>query len=214
MRRCKTAPPSPLTDALLVPASAPYERLVAAGFSVAARDPADRDEQWRLDSAEARRRLKEAGCCIAYQNPVTDNGAAALRGLSGTPRQKDILNIAFLSTCQRLGLDPASPEAAAAARSGDPGGLGLLVDISQSVNRHPWTLGRLHTVTTSTKAYSFALERVLAPEEVLMMYGWPRPMAEAPHSIGRSRMRNLVGETMALPTIGAAIAAVLVAASE
>lgn len=211
VRRRRATPPSPLADALLAPASSAYERCVAATFSVPERDEAERVEQWKADSAEARGRLEAAGCPLAFGNPWTDT-RPTLRGLAGTGRQKDILDVAFLSSCHQLGLHPASREAEEAARGHATGSLGLLVDVSQSVQRRPWSLSNLHTVTTSTKAYSCLLERVLAPEEVLLIYGWPRAMAEANHNLGRAAMRNLVGETMALPTIAVAMVSMLVTA--
>jgi len=211
VRRRQVIPIPSLISAVFAAASPAYERCVAASFAVPEADRQKGMHKWRLDSANARGKLAKLGCAMANQNPWTDSGAA-LRGLVGTPRQKDIVNVAFLSTCFKLRLHPASAEAAEAARSCVPGGLGLVVDVSQSVHRRPWSLGRLHTVTTSTKAYSFGLERVLAPEELLVIYGWPRGMAEATHTIGRTDMRKMVGETMALPTVGAAMAALLVAA--
>lgn len=213
VRRCRQAQIGQLADGLMVPASPAYQRCVADSFDVPEREKRDPRLRWMLESAETRRRLAESGCPMAFEHPWTDSGAL-LRGLAGTPRQKDILDIAFLSHSHRLNLHPGSDEAKEAARSSVPGGLGLVVDVSQSVERHPWSYERLHTVTTSTRAYSFSLERVLAAEELLMMHGWPREIAEAPHTIGRAAMRDLVGETMALPTVAAAMAALLVAAYE
>ena len=74
----------------------------------------------------------------------------------------------------------------------------LILDLSQNVNRMPWSLG-IRSVTTSSCLFSFALGRVLKAEEHWAALGFPAMAGQ----LSERAQKHLVGEAMAPPVIGA-----------
>ena len=136
------------------------------------------------------------------------SGRASMGGCVGSSRQRDVVDVCYVNMCHKLGLNPALPDTKATIRS-----LELYCDVSQNVNRSPWSFKKIRCATTSSRNYSFALDRLLVPEEVLMAYGWPRAVAEAHTQVPVTVMDDLVGETMALQTLAMVMLAVITAAS-
>jgi len=67
--------------------------------------------------------------------------------------------------------------------------------------------------TTSCSIFSFQLDRLLMPEEMMMAYGWPRRIAEARARVPEVTMPDLAGHTMALQPLATVILAIIVAFS-
>ena len=83
----------------------------------------------------------------------------------------------------------------------------MTCDVSQSINRTPWSY-HMRTITTASQVYSFEHDRLLQAEELFRAYGWEVQVDGLP----TEQVSDLVGETMALPPLMAALTALLVAA--
>ncbi|CAE7215300.1 unnamed protein product [Symbiodinium sp. CCMP2592] len=83
---------------------------------------------------------------------------------------------------------------------------GKFMDVSQSVRRgkHSTPTGFLHTLTTSTRLYSFSLDRVLTGREMLSLHCQPRDLV-IPEGVADSDLRDLAGEGMALPCLASVV---------
>lgn len=204
LARRRLEPPSSLSSCFLRPASSAHFRLVTAREKIVQGDP-DLGFRWRADSVRVREKLLEAGCHHAMEHLWS--GAASLGGLVGSVRQRDVVDVCYLATCHRLSLNPALLETKAKVRL-----LEMYCDVSQNVNRSPWSLGHIRCATTSSRSYSFEMDRLLTPEEVMMAYGWPRKVAEARTQVPAAAMDDLVGETMALQPLAVVMLATIIAA--
>lgn len=195
----------PLSRCCLQPASAAYSRLVIGRQSKVPQKEQDLGRLWRPDSVAVRERLSQDGCEYAMDHLWS--GSASLGGLMCSLRQLDVIDVCYLSVCHHLQLNPVLPETKETVRK-----LELYCDVSQNVNRSPWSVKRLRCVTTSSRHYSFTLDRLLVPEEAMIAYGWPPEVAEACTKVPATAMEDLVGETMALQTLGMVMVAMIVAA--
>ena len=82
----------------------------------------------------------------------------------------------------------------------------LYVDVSQSLDWKPWTVGSIRSLTTGSQIFSLRLDRLLTEFEVLLCLGFK------PYSIpelSRTTLRDLAGQCMALPAVGLAMISVL-----
>ena len=194
-----------LSRCCLPPASAAHSRLVIGRQSKVSQKELDLGHLWRPDSIAVREKLSQDGCEYAMDNLWS--GSASLGGLMCSLRQLDVIDVCYLSICHQLKLNPVLQETKETVRR-----LELFCDVSQNVNLSPWSVKRLRCVTTSSRNYSFKLDRLLKPEEVMMAYGWPPEVAEACTQVPAAAMEDLVGETMALQTLGMVMVAMVVAA--
>ncbi len=79
-----------------------------------------------------------------------------------------------------------------------------IVDISQNHARRPLSSnGVAHTLTTSSKLYSFAQNRLLTGVEHLILQGYPFDLD--PSTLSESDLRTVAGEGIALPCLGVLI---------
>ncbi len=78
-----------------------------------------------------------------------------------------------------------------------------LVDISQNHGRRPLSnaMGVAHTLTTSSKLYSYDQRRLLTGVEHLFLQGYPYDV-EVPSNLTDTDLRTLAGEGIALPCLG------------
>ena len=81
----------------------------------------------------------------------------------------------------------------------------LYVDYSQSMSRLPY--GSLRTITTSSRMYSFALDRVIMPQENFFLLGWPRSLQCS--FLNDTEARNISGEGQVLPCLATALVALV-----
>ena len=202
--RRKAEPPSSLSSCRLLPASSAYLQLVSQRQYNITQNEQNFGTHWRADSVAAREKLSEAGCKYAMDHLWS--GSASLRGLVGSVRQRDVVDVCYLNICHLLQLNPVLLDTKETVRR-----LELYCDVSQNVNRSPWSLGYVRCATTSSRNYSFSMDRLVVPEEMLMAYGWPRAMAEARTEVPDTAMDDLVGETMALQTIATVMLATVIA---
>jgi hypothetical protein len=127
--------------------------------------------------------------------------APRCRGLAGGARQRELLDIAYLSTCLANGSDPFD------ITLRQQNAHGLTCDVSQSINRSPWS-HHLRTITTASRIYSFQHDRLLHGEELFRCYGWEAQV----DGLAADHTNDLVGETMALPPLMAALTGLAVSA--
>ena len=204
--RRRESPPTALSRCRLQTASLPYFRLVSRRQYNITQKERDLGIRWRADSVAVREKLAQQGCQYAMDSLWS--GSATLGGLVGSLRQRDVVDVCYLSICHQLGLNPVKLDTKATVRR-----LELYCDVSQNVNRSPWSRGHVRCATTSSRNYSFEMDRLMVPEEMLMAYGWPRPIAEAHTSVPDTAMDDLVGETMALQPLATVMLATIIAAS-
>lgn len=118
-----------------------------------------------------------------------------LPGISPNDRRaKEVIDISWLSS---TGIKKPT----AADISDGP----AFVNFSQNPSRKPWG-NTFPTFTTSTKVFSYRLGRRIVPRETLMLHGFDRDCDLSENT--PSEIRNLVGETMSLPCVGACLLAI------
>eukprot|EP00971_Amphidinium_carterae_P335582 6471521-Amphidinium_carterae.2 len=83
----------------------------------------------------------------------------------------------------------------------------LVMDLSQSAMRVPAGL-KLRSLVANSCYYHFRRNRVLFPIEYMSCLGWPLDRLKTPN-ISTSGLRDLSGESMALPAVGLACMCVL-----
>ena len=74
----------------------------------------------------------------------------------------------------------------------------LFTDLSQSLERRPWSCGTLRAITTSTDLWSHGRGRRVSPQELLGVLGFVG-VSEAGLSPGQ--LKDLLGECMAVPCV-------------
>lgn len=84
-----------------------------------------------------------------------------------------------------------------------------IVDISQSAERKPWKIGGgIPTPCTSSMFYLLKHRRLLTPVTMFEIMGWPKEKLNL-NGLSVHDARILVGQMMAVPCVGAVLAAVL-----
>ena len=158
-----------------------------------------------LRQRETKKRLLPAGFQEAKDAKWTSS--AKLEGFSATSRQKEVIDMFYRSACCKLSLDPLMPPTEDAIRS-----LDVYCDVSQHVTSCRWSTGHIQGTTASSNIYSFQLDRLLMPEEMMMIYGWPRRIVEARLRVSEVVMPDLAANTMALQPLAAVMLAVIITA--
>ena len=127
-----------------------------------------------------------------------------MQGLSGLPRQKELLDVAYLDTQAWL-----MKEGQASERENVISG--LVADVSQNIGRRPW--GLIRTFTQSSQVYCFERDRLLLPHERLRCLGFP-DVQTLTKDMSFAEASSLVGQAMAVPAVTMACLCLLVAACE
>ena len=83
----------------------------------------------------------------------------------------------------------------------------LYIDISQSVDWKPWTIGSIRSVTTGTQIFALQRDRLVTEMELMRCLGFP-PWS-IPEGLSRHTLRDLCGQCMALPAVGLAMLSVM-----
>ena len=117
-----------------------------------------------------------------------------LLGVPKAERTVQMIDMAWLQWCNKHGYDVADKSKA----------VGLYLDIEQNPGRSPW--GALKTTLTSTKYYSYGMDRVILSQELLLLFGYTRSTNLA--SLKQHDIQDLVGEAWALPPLGVCLYAV------
>ncbi len=156
---------------------------------------------WEQEARHIRKWLRDAGRPWANEHPLA---AAQLKGLEGTERQRAVLEGVLLAHCHWNDLDPRDEEHLQLARQG------LKWDISQNVHRSHLRGLRgceCSCLCTGALLYSFEVDRLIHPAELLSCFGWPGDVDCS--GLGRRSIADLIGESQALQAIGVATLALL-----
>ena len=140
-------------------------------------------------AAEGKRPLKEKNLNKFLQGKELDTSWRAqkqLLGVAQNPRVLQLLDVAV----------------SIHGRDAD-----LYVDISQSLDWKPWTIGSIRSVTTGTQIFSLQRDRLVTEVELMRCLGFP-PWS-IPASLSRHALRDLGGQCMALPAVGLALISVI-----
>ena len=111
---------------------------------------------WSSRSADMRASL---GVPLQYR-PWTSRKTVLLRGLRAGPREKDVLDVCFVAATQK---HPSLSPAELTAK--------LWVNVSQSVERLPWSL-EPPCFSQNSLAYSYHRDVVLSGMSQLSLLGW------------------------------------------
>lgn len=201
-----SSPPEPLSGYLFQPGTPDYTRAVGAAMAGTRppaisgprpRDLAGKEPAWKRQCRDARE-----ACGAAAVHPLADR---SLTGLSGTPRQREVLEVMFLRACSRHGYDLTDPAQAAAARGR------FVADVSQNPRAGKEAVEICPCLSTGAEIYHYGLDRLITGEELLLAHGWltqwarPRPT----RCLSDPQLRDLAGECMALQCLATATVATL-----
>lgn len=160
------------------------------------------ETQWGQQSEKFRAGLLYLSEDRKWSNPWSKK--ARLQGLSSTQRVRELLDCCYLYheslLVHQAGQMPSESQVIQ----------GLVIDVSQAVQRKPWTRGGpCRTFCTGSETYSFEADRILLPEEELALLGFPPGLLSG---ITLSEGYELVGQSMAICSVGLGQAVLLSAA--
>ena len=94
----------------------------------------------------------------------------------------------------------------------------MVIDVSQSPNRHSFRSGGFHMNTFTTSSHflvipgmDIAAAHELSPQQSFQLQGWPVEHLVIPPELNKTDLRTLVGNMISVPAIGAVLASVLAA---
>ena len=103
-----------------------------------------------------------------------------------TERETELCNCVFALMVKKLGHVPES----------------LSINVSESLSRAPWKLGSVRSVSTHSKIYFHKTQQILNVPTLFQIFGWcPRDIT-FPDGMAETALRVLVGNMMAVPTVG------------
>ena len=76
-----------------------------------------------------------------------------------------------------------------------------IVDISQNLSREPWCAGKVRSLTSGTRLYSFLLDRILSPQDHFALLGFNNASALCFRGISKRQAYELASESMAQPVV-------------
>ena len=174
-----------------------------------------RRPKWVGQSALLRQELQAHWEADAwYARPWTQ----PLRGLPPlligvhTARTLDLVDIAAIDQCRRIGCSPRAlaQDDALRRRVAES----FYVDVSQSHKRRPWRK-RAPTATTAMQLYSFSEDHVLLEEELFAAYGRHVEVdAMIAVGLGRADLRNLLGDCMAVQPVATILHCMVVSCAQ
>ena len=170
---------------------------------VAASHPVSLKKAWQTETNAIRHLLEQEGKPWAQAHPLRH---AFLRGLSRTDRQVEVLECVLLLRCRAANLSPEDPAQLTSARRG------LKWDVSQNVTTKQISMFShtdLACTCTGALVYSFELDRILHPEEMLQATGW---IDARTGGLSMSELTDLLGEAQALPSLAVATLSLLLVA--
>ena len=87
---------------------------------------------------------------------------------------------------------------------------GLICNTTQNPNRGPWSFD-LRRLCRNSRMYSYQDDRLLVPTELYKMYGWRSVDLSG---LSLAHCQDMLGDSMALPTVGLALASLILTAGE
>ena len=156
----------------------------------------DDPRQWMVQSDKLRHSLNTSKAWAGW----TSQPGFASRGIKVTPRVKDLMDCAVAWHLRNRNLPLWLSEDSKAALSE------VFIDVSQNHVRLPWS--KLDNVapcfTRSTCMYSCQRDSVVYPEEMARMMGWPSDM-DVPGNVTSQKLKDMVGNSIALPCLGTVV---------
>ena len=138
--------------------------------------------RWREKSRGIRTKMK-----MGKSMPLRAAKICLLGLPPNSPRQEDSANVAFGAWRKKKG--------------------SWIADVSQCVARRPWG-PRLRTLTRNSVVICFSKKRVLCGMELMGAHGWAVSQGETDFlDMGPRVLRDLLGDQMTLPSVGAVILA-------
>lgn len=203
-----TFPAASLNSFALTRGTHEWDRLVLAGMSgqkeaLPSRRPAN-EMSWKKQVDSQRAAWRAQGIPGHDSHPLA---TAALRGLRGTEREREILEVFLMTASLSKGLSLSEADLNIVRQD-------LTADVSQNLSwLRPDDPGVSTVFCTGARIYSFKEDRVLLPAELLAAVGWRIPGRQPPTcgSLSNHDVQDLVGECMALPCLAAAIWALILA---
>ena len=188
-----------------------WDRSVLAGMSgqkdaLQSRRPDDK-MSWKKQTDSQRAAWRSHGVPGHDSHPLA---TAALRGLRGTPREREVLEVFLMAASLSKGLSLSTADLNIVRQE-------LTADVSQNLSwLRPDNPGVSSVFCTGARIYSFKEDRLLLAEELLAAVGWRIPGREPPtcRSLSNHDLQDLVGECMALPCLAAAVWALILAIGE
>ncbi len=196
-------PPAPLRSFFLTPGTVLWEQHVASLLSLGGMAAAGAGMgAWIREARELRELWRSHGFELWDARPWTEGPRSlpSCRGLSLTPRVRELLDLGFLWACWRSGRHPIQDRDELVAD--------LFPDVSQNPGRKPWSVG-LRRVLRNSRVYSYEHDRILSAYEVFRIYGWRDPVLQG---LTESQAWDLVGDSMALPPLAVALFGLLLGA--
>lgn len=129
--------------------------------------------------------------------PWTSRIRTQLTGLNATERVRDLIDVAWFSATKdaadHIELERIQKH--------------LVVDVSQAVDRRPWSMS-FSTLTTNSECYVYHLDRTLLESEKFYLLGFPKWTLN-PVCLSQNALRDLAGECMGVPDVTAVCYAAL-----
>ena len=214
--------PAPARDYFIKPGDPPWQAMQQRWQAVEARvqgNPQKEDTSWQKQSQLLRANLLAKGIQGYHLKPWTGVEATSstrghdrgnipcprARGMGFTDRRRELLDLAFLHTCVKKGVNPSDAMHKQSVRAHVA--TDLFCDISQNPYRRPWSTGALRCFTTSTMTYSFERDSIIDPEEAFKLHGFDAPPEG--HGCSRDDLQDLVGNCMAVPCVAIALLALV-----
>jgi hypothetical protein len=141
------------------------------------------------------------GFQTSQANPCGDQ----LHLVPRTARVVEVVNLGALAACYGEGAEATEGK----VRDGLQG---WFVDVSQNPGRRPWSRGALPSLCRNTTIYAYGPARGLTVRELARALGWGDALDL--DSITAAEMRDLLGESMALPSQAVAIWALFSSVAE
>ena len=211
--RSQGSPDSLQTDYMLQPGTPEWEKEVLAG-QAGSLEPRKSNScfakaSWLKQAEKMRAKWRAEGFVGSEAHPLA---SAALRGLRGTDREREVLEVFLIAACLARGVCPLDEASTTAVKAE------LTADVSQNLVWLRPEHGEVAGVfCTESRVYSFRHDRLVLPQEQLAAMGWQDPgkPATRPSVAGLSStdIQDLVGECQALPCLAAAIWGILLAAN-
>ena len=123
------------------------------------------------------------------------------------PREVALMVMAVLARCVALGLPPTA--VATDPDSRKRVAKDLLVNLSQGVDRKPWSVGVIGRLTTNSRWYSFDQDALLQPEELWANYGRYVAGEDSATQTPLPPMQRLLGNCMAVQPVAAILHAMI-----
>ena len=203
--------PKPWRSCLLKRGSPEWLQAEACWLSAAgkpAKEEPAKDEPgdgWQQQCTRIRSRWQELGFSWHAAEPCSKPlPGMATPELVGVPRpvparKTEILNLGVLWSMQQHGFQEFTASNVLAATRG------LICNTTQNPKRHPFSYG-VRRLCRGSRVYSYEDDRLLVPSELYRIYGWKAPNLS---DLSMAKCIDLLGDSMALPTLGVALVSLI-----